>query len=633
VISGVIGLSGQPVTGLAGPRAATWAGTAGRLAVAVCVAVGVAGQSGAGRSGAGRSGDGQPAYGQPAYGAGGAVVLVADAVLADRAQLAARLGVPDRPDLPDSALLLAAYLRWGDGCPARLSGDFALAVVDRRRGGVLLARDHTGSRPLHLYAGADRVAFASTAYALAGFLGAAAELDVVRLAEYLAGVPSERSWVAGVRPVPPGGACWIAPGGVRSWRYWSAERIEVDPAGGHPAALRAAFDRAVGDRLRGAGRVGVALSGGLDSTSVAATAALALAPEPVWTYTSAPPAGWRPGPGDVPPGSTADERPLVADLAARHQNLRVTFVDAVGVPFLAGYEELFRLGGVPPRNPCNTAWLGRIHQAASADGVTTLMSGSSGNLFFSGDDPGWLAALLRRGRLGSAVREARAWPGPTAPLLVRAAVPGVVRRPTRRRRIAACYPTAGMRPDLRRHLDLGPTVAAATGGRTALAGLGLRARASAAELSYALELRYGLRRTDPTGDVRVIELCAAQPGWLRRRDGLPRAGCRDAMADRLPDSIRLRTERGLQLPDWRDRLNAARAELAAEVEAAREHPITRELIDVDLLAAAVRDWPGRDTRTSAELTLAYRVVLMRALVASRYVRWFADQRMLTTNSR
>ncbi len=648
-ICGAVGLDGQPVevrdiepmlaasAGLGPDGRAGWSGRAGGLGVAV----GVARRHRVPEDAADR---------QPLAGADG-VVLAADVVLANRGELARRLGLRDRPDVPDSALVLAAYLRWGVDCLSRLSGDFALAVVDPRRGGVLLARDQVGIRPLHVHVGPGRLVFASTALALAGYLGASAEIDLTRLAGYLAGVPSAgRSWIAGVEPVEPGGAIWVRPGGTRRWRYWSAERPVAAgvPTGEQVGELRAAFDRAVRGRLRRTGGVGVALSGGLDSTSVAATAAAALAPAPVHTYTSVPPAGWDPGRGVELAGFEPDERHLVVDLAGRYPNLRTRFIDAVGAPFLAGYNEIFALGGVPPRNPCNVTWLGRIHRAAVADGARTLLTGSRGNLYFSADDPGWLVALLRRGRLGPATRELRGWAaasGGSAWQVLRASVlpallpatvrdaarawPGPAPRPGCRGGVDLAerwFAGDALRPELRDHLDvelaeLAERIAAAP---REMSALGLRTQAAAAELHAATQARYGMHAADPTADVRVIELCAAQPGWVRRRDGLARAGCRAAMADRLPDSIRLRTARGAQLPDWLDRMTDARAELAAEVRATSEHPATRRLIDVDLLAAAIRDWPaGPDPHRV--LTRTYRVVLLRSLVASRYLRWFADR--------
>jgi asparagine synthase (glutamine-hydrolysing) len=642
-ICGAVGLDGRPCTGqdiqpmlaaLAGlgpDGRGDWAGAAGAHAVAV----GIARRNRVAEDRTDR---------QPLPGADG-TVLVADVVLDNRADLTGRLGVPDRPDVPDSRLVLAAYQRWGLDCLSRLGGDFAFAVVDPRRGGVLLARDQIGARPLHLHVQPGWLAFASTALALTGLPGVGAELDVGRLAEYLAGVmASERSWVAGVRPVPPGSAIWVGAGGIRRWRYWDLAHCRLAtgrPAAEQVAALRETFDRAVRARLRTPGGVGVALSGGLDSTSVAATAAAALDPEPVRTYTAGPPAGWlaRALPG---PGFEADESYLVADLAGRYPNLRPRFVDAVGVPFLAGSEQLFELGGTPLRNPCNGTWLREIHRLAAADGAATLLTGARGNMFFSADDPGWLVALLRRGRLGTVAREAASWAAASgqprwrvlrrsvgwelAPTAVRRAYEA---RPGRRdpgvlREIDEWFAATALRAELRDHVDVAEFAARAAAGPRAYAPVGLLGQAAAAEYRAAMDASYGLNSADPTGDVRLIEVCAAQPPWVRRRAGLSRAACRTAMAGRLPDSIRLRTARGMQLPDWLERMTDARAELAAELQAAREHPQVRQVVDVDLLDAAMRSWPSSAGPGVADLR-TYRCMLLRALLASRYIRWFSDR--------
>jgi asparagine synthase (glutamine-hydrolysing) len=648
-ICGAVGLDGrcyagrdvQPMlaalAGLGPDGRGDWAGPAGDLGVAV----GVVRRNRVPEDRADR---------QPVHGADG-TVLVADVVLDNRADLAARLGEPDRLDVPDSRLVLAAYRRWGLDCLPRLGGDFAVAIVDPRRGGVLLARDHVGIRPLHVHIRAGTLAFASTALALSDFPGVGAELDVGRLAAYLAGVmATERSWVAGVQPVPPGAAVWIGSGGISRWRYWDLDRCEMAtdvPAGGQVAALRDTFDRAVRARLRTTGGVGIALSGGLDSTSVAAAAAVARSPEPVHTYTSVPPADWLARQSSRPAGFEPDESPLVADLAGRYRNLRPRFVDAVGVPFLAGYEQLFELGGVPLRNPCNGTWLREICRLAAADGAGTLLTGARGNAFFSADDPGWLIALLRRGRLGLVAREVRSWAaasgrpvwrvlrrsvaGELAPAPVRRAYEALPWRhgPGLQAEVERWFAATALRAELRDHADVAGSVARAAAGPRAYAPVGLLGQAAGAELHAASDAWYGLNSADPTGDVRVIELCAAQPAWVRRGDGLSRAACRAAMAGRLPDSIRLRTARGLQLPDWLDRMTDARPELAAELRAAREYPLIRQVIDLDLLDAAMRDWPAASADPAGDAMFTYRSMLLRALLASRYMRWFSDRRRPT----
>ena len=143
-----------------------------------------------------------------------------------------------------------------------------------------------------------------------------------------------------------------------------------------------------------------------------------------------------------------------------------------------------------------------------------------------------------------------------------------------------------------------------------------------AESSATVQALSGVRFTDPTGDVRLIQLSATQPSWVRRRNGRWRAVCRDAMADRLPPSIAERTRRGAQLPDWLDRMAAAKDELVTELAAARDSQTCRELLDLDRIDAAIREWPDRAsidtsaTRTAPTATPSFAACSWRAISVS-----------------
>jgi hypothetical protein len=145
-----------------------------------------------------------------------------------------------------------------------------------------------------------------------------------------------------------------------------------------------------------------------------------------------------------------------------------------------------------------------------------------------------------------------------------------------------------------------------------------------AESAAVRDALTGVHRPDPTGDIRVIALCATQPPWARRRDGRTRVVSRDAMSDRLPPSIAERTRRGAQLPDWLEQFTARRGEHRDELSAAREHAGCRELLDLDGLDAALRDWPdqARANAQWARTTHVYRYNLLRALLMCRYLRFF-----------
>jgi asparagine synthase (glutamine-hydrolysing) len=89
----------------------------------------------------------------------GDLALVADARIDNRAALIGELGLA--PSVPDSAVIMGAYRRWGDRCPERLVGDFAFAIWDTQHRTLFLARDHLGVRPLVWFRSASLFAFAS----------------------------------------------------------------------------------------------------------------------------------------------------------------------------------------------------------------------------------------------------------------------------------------------------------------------------------------------------------------------------------------------------------------------------------------------------------------------------------------
>jgi asparagine synthase (glutamine-hydrolysing) len=647
-ICGLVGTDGRPFVAqdLAGVTRAlrpfgrdgsgAWAGSVGRAGVALGVCESA--QAGA-------------PLDQPVRSADGSLCVVADAFLDCRADLQAVLRTPAGEPASDAQLILAAYERWGEGCLDHLSGDFAFAVADARRGGVLIARDQIGVRPLHIHERRGVVAFATTALSMCALEGVGHDLDRVRVAEWLAlDLDTERTFVSGVSVLPASHSAWIDTAGVRRRRYWTLDPDRIVERGSpeaYAADLREQFDSAVERRLPAGLTPGVLLSGGLDSTSVAATAARLRPSDVIRTYTAAPSPGWT---GATAPNFDADDSTFVRELQSWHPNLRPTFMTGDSGPLLSLHDERFAAGAPPPRNPCNELWMAESLRRAAADGVETLLTGARGNAFFSGDDPFWLAALLARGRFRAVAHEIAALAASTgsprahvAPWeLGRQLLPPVIHR---------------LRADLR-------TRRAGFSGedRLRFAGPGaealVRERAGAfgpirrgamrtkmlqmvmtsgfiAESGAVRDALAGIRRFDPTADVRLIALCATQPPWARRRGGRTRVVCRDAMADRLPPSIAERTRRGAQLPDWLELFTSRRGELVDELDAAREHAGCRELLDVDRMGAALRDWPDREREHTqwTRTTIVYRYDLMRALLMCRYLRFFdthaAEHRVAT----
>lgn len=642
VICGVVGTDGRPWTtadvegvldmqvALGPDGTGSWEGTTGRCAVALAVAL--------------RHTTPEDATGsQPIRIHDGSLVLVGDLRVDNRGEVAGLLGIPEDGSTSDGELVLRAYERWGKSMLERIVGDFALAIVDRRRGGVLLARDHMGARPIVVHERHGVVAFASMPLALTALEGVGHDLDVHHAAETLAlAYTSERTFVAGVRWLPAGTAAWIDAGGIRRWKWWDPdphETLDLDLTE-HAAALREAFQSAVVARLRSAGPVGASASGGLDSTSAAATAAEQLAPASLPTFTAAPPPGWS---GSAVAGWDADESHLVRDLARMHPNISPTFVHvAEGSGLFGVHEAMWELGAGPAANPANTLWIHAVRARAASMGITSLLTGDFGNLFFSADGPDWLASLLRVGRMRHAVREAARWrrssgdgwyrvlrghlAGPLAP-------PALARLARRARnvddRLKEWVSATALRPELVSGLDLPALLPQIDEGRRRDrrdVALSVRGHyAGQADTAHALWATTGVEARDPTADRRVLEVAMRQPEWVRRSSGTTRAVARAAMSDRLPVSIVQRTRRGEQLPEWLDVMTTARAEIAAELDHAEAHATSRELIDVERLRALVARWPERSKNGDPEVVRDYRLALFRALLVSRYLRWFESR--------
>lgn len=176
----------------------------------------------------------------------------------------------------DTEVILAAYDAWGDACWQRLRGMWAVALVDGRRGRLVLSRDRLGIKPLYMLS-AD------------GFLAVASEikqfrcLDQPRLRPNLAALRqylltgyerTDQTFFADVEPVAP--ATWQAidleTGRANSPQaYWFPEQIQPTIFHLEEAAprFRQVLCESVRIHLRSDVPVGCALSGGLDSSAIA----------------------------------------------------------------------------------------------------------------------------------------------------------------------------------------------------------------------------------------------------------------------------------------------------------------------------------------------------------------------------
>ena len=175
----------------------------------------------------------------------------------------------------DTEVLANAYAEWGEDCLHRLNGDFAFAIWDALTRELFIARDRFGVRPLFIAELDGDFWFASEAKALLRHPRARRELDPAALAEFLVtwANPSGRSSFEGIRELPPGCSLRVSPDGVEQVRRWWD--LEFEPESGARdeellEELRECLDDSVRIRMRADVPVAVYISGGLDSSVIAA---------------------------------------------------------------------------------------------------------------------------------------------------------------------------------------------------------------------------------------------------------------------------------------------------------------------------------------------------------------------------
>lgn len=210
----------------------------------------------------------------------GRVWITADARLDDRPGLARALAVRGQTDLAglsDAELLLHAYRAWGDRCPEHLLGDFAFAVWDGPARRLFCARDHFGVKPLFYAHGDAWFAFANGLDCLRLHPSVGSRLNEQAIVDFLvSGVNGDPATTcfSDVWRLPAGHALTWQQGAPRVWRYWSLPidgHVRFRRTGEYVERFLELLGQAVGDRLC-CERVGVLMSGGLDSPAVAALA-------------------------------------------------------------------------------------------------------------------------------------------------------------------------------------------------------------------------------------------------------------------------------------------------------------------------------------------------------------------------
>ena len=463
----------------------------------------------------------------------------------------------------DTEVLLRAFDTWGEVALARLRGMFGLAYFQAGpTPTLLLARDRFGIKPLYWHEDRRRVLFASEVTAIVRGGLVPDEASGEALARFLewGSVPSPLTTVKDVRALPPGHILKISSRGARVERYWdldgaveAARRAAPRTAADAVVATRERLEESVRLHLVSDVPLGVFLSGGIDSSALAALAAEGR-PQPLTTLSVAF--------EERALSEAAYARRMAARIGADHHEvlLRAPEVFANLGAFFAAMDQ-------PTVDGLNT-WC--IARAAREAGLTVVLSGLGGDEVFWGYDHLRRTAALGLARavmaaLPAAVRRGVTRLGPMAGALL--ARPGLDRLaaleaptpPGVYHLVRGLFPRATVRDLLgASEGDLEAAAPALTGDARAGAG-DLREALTRLEFSHYLGDQL-LRDTDVMGmahsiearvpylDHRLVETVLGLPAALKLDRARPKPLLLDALGDRLPREIWDRPKMGFTFP-------------------------------------------------------------------------------------
>jgi asparagine synthase (glutamine-hydrolysing) len=323
------------------------------------------------------------------------VICLIDGSVEGLDALAAELGV----DGDEQTVLALAYERLGAATLDRIRGAFAVVLWDRQTRTGIVARDQLGGRPVHWRAEADGHILGSEIRDLLAAGDAGGAPDRLAVARWLARRPAadERTLFDGVSRLGAGRLIRLEDGRAEVRRWWEPRYGEPQAVGRPEAALqvRSAMAGAVERALAGGERPGIMLSGGLDSACVAGLA----------RHSGSRPSAY----SQVFPSHPRIDESGAIEVLEGALGIAVHKLSFAGGSALKAAADYSRAWALPPSSPNWFVWE-PLYELARTEGVDVLLDGEGGDELF-GCSPPLLADLLRAGRIGELVSQARRIPG------------------------------------------------------------------------------------------------------------------------------------------------------------------------------------------------------------------------------
>jgi asparagine synthase (glutamine-hydrolysing) len=452
----------------------------------------------------------------------------------------------------DAELVLRAYEVWGEDSPDRLVGDFAYAIWDKAGQKLFCARDVMGVRPFYYFAGDGFFLFSSELHALFKDGRLAKQPNLGMVAEYLSAqlVTRDETLFEGIRRLPPGHMLVAQKGRLKVTRYWHPDLLSVlsyRSEQDYVDQLVEILKSALLSKMRSNGRLGVRMSGGLDSTTIYGMAQTLLrtgemGAASVKTYST------------VFPGRACDESEYIREVNDFWGTEGVLVNYWVAPPM--HYIEQARHYLICPDSP-NGAMNNPLKERAHDDGVRVVLTGAGGDEWFWGR-AGLYADLLKSMQFRELARFWKAdksdfrqkartflrhglWP--LLPRSLQSPIQNVFRKQRDYSWLTKELLQSSSLEDRINTLPFGKTEFA-TFDQEEVFRTGNNAwMAANAEIEDLTSSRLGIEQRHPLWDRRIIEFALAIPGTMRSNPPYEKYILRKAAVGLLPEDVRLRQDK------------------------------------------------------------------------------------------
>ena len=514
------------------------------------------------------------------------LIITCDAIIDNRRELLYELEL-DKNNVDvftDSQYILMAYKKWGKECSKHLLGDFSFVIYDEKHKEVFCSRDQIGRRTLYYYYKDNIFAFCTlcepllTVFKEKPVLNERWITDFLALASIIHVCEDEETIYKEIKQVQAAYNISIKINKFKKEQYWDPfvelKEFKFNNDDEYVDKFMKIYTEAVNCRVRGIKDIGLLVSGGLDSSSVAAISVDLLKKQgrKLKTFTSVPMEGFV---DKKELYSINDESDYVRELSKFIGISDINFYRAEGKNSFNVIDELIEIFEQPYKIIDNSHWINSIGKLASDNNCKVVMKGQYGNVTVSfGDFFTHAKTLFYKGKiikLFLEINDACKMHNMSRKKFTKTIFKTLLPYRIRKKKFIKNNPnydrfeTSPINKELIKKynvkqrfdkLDLNIPIGKVTNLKEIRKLMVNRyVNSHVFSISTKISLENGIIFRDPTADIRVIEFCLRLPTEQFVKGGIDRRLIRNAMKGLLPEKIRMNIkESGVQGADCIQRL-------------------------------------------------------------------------------